>query len=54
MQKLHERYTNGCNWETKVTLETWKKIELAKKDSFFCMRIPAGDNEFQVIDGYTS
>ena len=54
MEKLNERYTNGCNWETKVTPEAWETIELAKKDSLFCKLIPAGDDEFQVIDGYTS
>ena len=31
MEKLHERYTSGWNWEIKVTLEAWKKIELTKK-----------------------
>ena len=34
MEKLHERYITRCNWETKVTLEAWKKIELAKNDDF--------------------
>ena len=34
MEKLHEQYITGCNWETKVTLEAWKMIELAKNDDF--------------------
>ena len=34
MEKLHERYITRCNWETKVTPEAWKKIELAKNDDF--------------------
>ena len=54
MEKLNERCTNGCNQETKVTLKAWIKIELAKKDSLFYKLIPTGNDEFQVIDDYTS
>ncbi|XP_050249295.1 uncharacterized protein LOC126696648 [Quercus robur] len=36
MEQLHEQYTSGWNWEIKVTLEAWKKIELTKKIHYSC------------------
>ena len=54
MGRLNKRFEKANTLDSLVTPKIKKTLDLIQQDSRFCKVIAAGDDEYQVIDGFTT
>ena len=54
MGRFQRRYEKGCSFESVITPRIRKIVDTTKQDGRFCRVTYAGDDEFQVRDGFST
>ncbi|KAK7250678.1 hypothetical protein RIF29_33263 [Crotalaria pallida] len=54
MKRFQRRYEKGCSFENIITPRIRNVLDTTMQDGRMCRVTYAGDDEFQVIDGYTT
>ncbi|KAF8389226.1 hypothetical protein HHK36_025919 [Tetracentron sinense] len=54
MSSIHRRYEKACAWESLVTPKIRRKLDAIKHDSRMGVVVFAGNEEYEVIEGFTT